>query len=112
LKHYSTKAPIDLQKAADHATKTTYKDLNEKRTALNVDLKSVLFPKNKSLNIFIILSLLRLLINSFVSDKKKEKDSKSAELGQVDNIASSSVTVNTSSETNIKSINIIDQVGK
>ncbi len=48
LKHYSTKAPVDLQKQADTVTKITYKELNEKRSALNVDLKSVLFPKNKS----------------------------------------------------------------
>ena len=43
--------------------------------------------------------------------KKKEKDSKSAELGQVDSSGSSSI-INGSNDANIKSINTIDQVGK
>jgi hypothetical protein len=94
LKHYSTKAPVDLQKAADSVTKITYKELNEKRAALNVDLKSTLFPRRK--------------------DKKKEKDSKSAELTQVETtstLTASNTAVVSSGPQNQKASNQIDQVG-
>jgi hypothetical protein len=61
LKHYATKSPIEIQKNGD----VCYKELNKKRSALNVDLKSTLSTKA-----------------SFI--KKKDKgDAKSAELDQI-----------------------------
>jgi hypothetical protein len=44
LKNYATKAPLEIQKSSDSATaKISYKEMNEKRSALlNVDLKATL----------------------------------------------------------------------
>jgi hypothetical protein len=83
LKHYATKSPIEIQKHGD----VCYKELNKKRSALNVDLKSA-------------------LSKSFI--KKKDKgDAKSAELDQIKEEASK--LSNSPSKTSPQDI---DQVGK
>ncbi|CAF0849369.1 unnamed protein product [Brachionus calyciflorus] len=65
LKHYATKSPIEILKSSDlNSLKVSYKELNERRSALNIDLKSVLSKAS--------------------SGKKKDKiDPKSAELNQL-----------------------------
>lgn len=64
LKHYATKSALEIQKASDpNSCKVSYKEINEKRSALNIDLKTTLGK---------------------VPNKKKEKiDAKSAELSQI-----------------------------
>jgi hypothetical protein len=47
LKHYATKSPLEIQKATEPYTKYSYKEMNEKRSALDIDLKSTL-SKNQS----------------------------------------------------------------
>lgn len=65
LKHYATKSPVEILKSSDpNCIKISYKELNEKRMALNTDLKSAL--------------------TKMPSGKKKDKiDPKSAELNQL-----------------------------
>ena len=87
LKNYSTKAPLEIQKASDFTKQTALKEQSDKRAPLNVDLKSALTK---------------------TPTKKKDKDSKSAELSQMkeENVN------NTSSSQSLNSKIPIDQVGE
>jgi hypothetical protein len=50
LKHYATKSALEIQKTSEatilKSGKVSYRELNEKRIALNVDLKSTLTKNN------------------------------------------------------------------
>ena len=37
IKHYTSKSPIEIQKSSDISNKGSYKELNEKRTAINLN---------------------------------------------------------------------------
>lgn len=86
LKHYITKAPNEIERASDVSKKGFQKDASERRSALDIDLKTAL---TRATNI-----------------KKKEKDSKSAELSQMKDEHVSFV-----SNTALKGQSPIDQVG-
>lgn len=66
LKHYTSKTPIEMARASDVAKKGFQKELYEKRSALDVDLKN---------------ALTKSTITSGL--KRREKDSRSAELSQI-----------------------------
>jgi hypothetical protein len=80
IKHYSTKSPIEIQKSSDPSAKISYKELNEKRSAINlatnVDSKmsknSSNFQENKfmSKNLMNLTIVLNLLI---LNQKRKRK---------------------------------------
>ena len=92
LKHYITKSPSEIERASDVSKKGFQKDASERRSALDIDLKSALTRATTNLN------------------KKKEKDSKSAELSQMMN-AEHVVNFTNSNNTVNKGPSPIDQVG-
>lgn len=70
LKHYTSKTPVEIQRASDVAKKGFLKDWDEKRNVQDVDLKSALSKPSSNT----IASTLT---------KRREKDSRSAELSQM-----------------------------
>ncbi len=94
LKHYATKSPIEVQK-----TPVPYKEMNEKRSALNIDLKSAL-SKSASKH------------KKDATKSYQQDSSKSAELNQLKEESSSNSSSNTNLTQNTQYPSQIDHVGK